>query len=123
MRTVPAEFEQLESQCVLDSNDATEPVNVETVLPDGNRRAVRGIFRGFRGDWLSICTAERIALSTAAAVQYNNALFIGEVLACREMDAAWIIRIKVKRMLTNLQSLMRLRSALLRINQSMRGRI
>lgn len=73
-----------------------------------------GTLRMFGGKALILSTSERIAPSTAVSIEHNDILFVGEVVACdKERDASWKARIKVEHTLTSLESLMRLRSALL----------
>jgi hypothetical protein len=50
---------------------------------------------------------------TAVTVEYNDALFLGEIVACAKMDGLWKVEIKVEQILTGLQSLIALRSRLL----------
>jgi len=96
------------------SNAATGPINIEIVVPDGTRRAISGAFVKFNGQLLVVSTTERISSPMVAAVQYGGLLFLGEVLACFSgTGACWAVRIKVKYTLTGLQSLARLRRAVI----------
>jgi hypothetical protein len=59
-------------------------------------------------------TEERIAVSTALSVEYNDAMFLGEVVVCTPTgDNTWKIEIQIEQILTGLQSLMALRAGLL----------
>lgn len=70
--------------------------------------------RGMQGKRLGVDAAERIATSTAVSVEYNDALFLGEVLKCAPKEnGSWDVEIKVEQILTGLQSLMKLRAHLI----------
>ncbi len=59
-------------------------------------------------------SAERISLSTPVSVEYNDAMFLGEVLHCQATaNGQYHIEIIVEQILTGLQSLMALRDGLL----------
>ncbi len=67
-----------------------------------------------QGKRLKLETTERLAISTPVSVEYNDALFLGEVLACRSEEAGGFqLDIQVEQILTGLQSLMGLRERLL----------
>lgn len=69
------------------------------------------IFQGFAGERLSLVCGHRVPACTALSVEYEDALFLGEVVACTEdVTASWHIEIKVEQILTGLQSLMNLRA-------------
>ena len=70
--------------------------------------------RGMQGKRLGVDAAERIAVSTPVSVEYNDALFLGEVLRCSQSgNGSWDVEIKVEQILTGLQSLMKLRAHLI----------
>ncbi len=70
--------------------------------------------RGMQGKRLGVDAAERIAVSTPVSVEYNDAMFLGEVLRCSQAaNGAWDVEIKVEQILTGLQSLMKLRAHLI----------
>ncbi len=50
---------------------------------------------------------------TTVKVEYDDALFLGEVVVCKENSDSWAFEIKVEQVLSGLQSLMALRSQLL----------
>lgn len=59
-------------------------------------------------------TPERLGISTAVSVEYNDSLFLGEVIGCRSGgEDIWRMDIKVEQILTGLQNLMALRAGLL----------
>ena len=96
------------------SDTAGDPVKIEIVSCDGGRRTIDGAFGPSTSGWLSLRVSERIAPSTAVSVEHDDVLLVGEVAASeQEEDGSWRLRIQVKHKLTNLQSLMLLRSALL----------
>jgi hypothetical protein len=87
---------------------------VEIVSSDGTRRSISSTFVVFRSESLIINTQERLVPSTALSVEHSDVLFIGEMIGPeRGENNSWSRRIKVKHTLNSLQSLMRLRSALL----------
>lgn len=50
---------------------------------------------------------------TAVTVEYNDALFLGEVITCAEVNGLCKVEVKVEQILTGLQSLIALRARLL----------
>ncbi|MBV9405567.1 MAG: hypothetical protein JO211_09510 [Acidobacteriaceae bacterium] len=79
------------------------------------------------GKRLSISTAEALPASTAVSVEYDDRLFLGEVLTCSSAtpaegealraqtaaDPSWTIELKIEQILSGLQSLLALRAHLL----------
>ncbi len=66
------------------------------------------------GKRLNLLSRERLSPATAISVEYNDAMFLGEVLACtQDCSDTWHIEVKVEQILTGLQSLMTLRARLL----------
>ncbi len=61
---------------------------------------------------------ERLPAYKAVTVEYNDALFLGEVVVSAKINDAWKVEIKVEQILTGLQSLVALRSRLLCENES-----
>lgn len=81
---------------------------------DGKKRTVRCSFQGSEGKRLSLQASEPVPVSSAVSVEFNDALFLGEVVACTgPVNKTCDIEIKVEQILTGLQSLMALRSRLL----------
>jgi hypothetical protein len=81
---------------------------------DGKKRSVPCSFRGSEGKRLSLQASEPVAVSSAVSVELNDALFLGEVVACTgAVNKTCDIEIKVEQILSGLQSLMALRSHLL----------
>ncbi len=72
------------------------------------------------GKRLCVEATEAVPVSTALSVEYDDELFLGEVVACAEAGPGetsaapgWKLDIKVEQILTGLQSLMALRARLL----------
>ena len=56
---------------------------------------------------------ERLNISTPISVEYNDAMFLGEVIGCRRENDTWQMIVNVEQILTGLESLMALRAGLL----------
>ena len=66
------------------------------------------------GKRLNLTSRDRLPALTALTVEYGDAMFLGEVVACtHNCDDTWHVEIKVEQILTGLQSLMNLRASLL----------
>ena len=66
------------------------------------------------GKRLFVESPERISMSTPVSVEYNDAMFLGEVVLCKPTgDGNYRVEIFVEQILTGLQSLMALRAGLL----------
>ncbi len=66
------------------------------------------------GKRLNLTSRDRLPALTALTVEYDDAMFLGEVVACtHNCDDTWHVEIKVEQILTGLQSLMNLRASLL----------
>ncbi|MGI9073285.1 MAG: hypothetical protein ACR2JB_18685 [Bryobacteraceae bacterium] len=70
------------------------------------------VFQTFDDKCLTVTTSEQVAISTVVGVEYNNVLFVGEVVRCTLAGEQWAIDIKVAQTLTDLQSLLILRAQL-----------
>lgn len=71
-------------------------------------------FRGVQGNRLTLGVSQRIAPFTTLSVEYDDVLFLGEVVACTQDYAdRWSVEIAIEQMLNGLQSLVTLRSRLL----------
>ena len=66
-----------------------------------------------QGKRLNLDVSSPLLASTPVTVEYNDALFLGEVLICRKTGDSWKAEIKVEQILTGLQSLIALRARLL----------
>ena len=81
---------------------------------DGKKRAVPCSFQGSEGKRLVLQANESVPVSSAVSVEFNDALFLGEVVACAGgVNKGCDIEIEVEQILSGLQSLMALRSHLL----------
>jgi hypothetical protein len=81
--------------------------------PDGTRHRIDCEVQGMQGKRLILTTREYIRESTLVSVEYEDTLFLGEVIVCSGGQDAWAAEIRVEQMLTGLQSLMALRAHLL----------
>lgn len=63
---------------------------------------------------MELIAMERVAPSTPITVEYNDALFLSEVVVCtQDVSGNWHLETKIEQILTGLQSLMNLRANLL----------
>jgi hypothetical protein len=80
----------------------------------GERHSIPCVFQSMEGKRLNLVSRDRLAASTVISVEYNDAMFLGEVLACtQDCKDTWHTEVKVEQILTGLQSLMNLRARLL----------
>jgi hypothetical protein len=79
----------------------------------GSPQAISCLYEEMRGKRLILETSAPLPVSTAVTVEYNDALFLGEVMICAGINGLWKVQIKVEQILTGLQSLIALRSRLL----------
>ncbi|MGI8962035.1 MAG: hypothetical protein ACR2IV_20215 [Bryobacteraceae bacterium] len=97
------------------ANDAPSAV-IQLASPDadGRKRTVPCSFQGSEGKRLVLHANEPVPISSAVSVEFNDALFLGEVVACTGgVNRSCNIEIKIEQILSGLQSLMALRSHLL----------
>ena len=71
------------------------------------------MFFGLEGKRLTVEAAEPIAVSSVISVEYEDSMFLGEVIACTQNEDGYHLEIKVEQILNGLQSLMALRARLL----------
>jgi hypothetical protein len=94
--------------------DLPNSATIQISTANGARQSVPCCFDGLDGKRLNLTSRERITSCTAVSVEYDDAMFLGEVLACtHNVDDSWHLEIKVEQVLTGLQSLMNLRARLL----------
>ncbi len=79
----------------------------------GSKRSIACTFNGMQGKRLALEAVEPVPACTAVSVEYEDALFLGEVVSCVPKDAVWALELKVEQILSGLQSLMALRARLL----------
>lgn len=87
--------------------------SIEVIAADGSRRVICGDFQAYDSRRLILTTDEPLLLDVAVSVQHEDVLFLGEVLSCGPAADSFRITVRVKHMLTSLQSLARLREQLL----------
>ncbi len=81
-----------------------------------------GAFTSFTTRYLTLTAGELIRASLAVSVEYNDILFVGEVIACcEESSNCFEIQIDVEHTLTGLQSLLKLNAELLGAQQLSTG--
>ena len=78
------------------------------------KRAIPCTYLSRAGNRLALEACERIACSSPVSIEYNDAMFLGEVVhAVRSEDETWILDIRVEHVLRGLKDLVKLRSQLL----------
>ena len=87
-------------------------MQVPSPAADGSKERIPCNFNGMSGKRLSLEIDEAVAVSTAISVEYEDALFLGEVVGCARSDQGWSVQVQVEQILTGLQSLMALRAHL-----------
>jgi hypothetical protein len=80
---------------------------------DGSKHQIPCTFESITGKRMVLESPERLGISTAISVEYNDAMFLGEVIGCRRENDTWQMIVNVEQILTGLQSLMALRAGLL----------
>lgn len=66
------------------------------------------------GTRLSLISPERVTLSSAVSVEYDDSMLLCEVMACtQDCEQRWHLEMQVEQILTGLQSLVTLRERLL----------
>jgi len=89
-------------------------IQVASSVHAGQRDSIPCKFDGIQGKRAQIVSQQRLPISTAITVEYNDTMLLGEVVACtRNVDDMWHIEVRVEQVLTGLQSLMTLRARLL----------
>jgi hypothetical protein len=97
-------------------DDHPHPATIQ--VPNGEANGAKlhvpSTFAGMEGKRLILESPERISMSTPVSVEYNDAMFLGEVMLCKPSgDGNFRVEIYVEQILTGLQSLMALRAGLL----------
>ncbi len=89
-------------------------IQIPTGEANGAKLSVPATVLGMEGKRLLLESSGRISMSTPVSVEYNDAMFLGEVMLCQAIgDGYFRVEIFVEQILTGLQSLMRLRDGLL----------
>lgn len=71
------------------------------------------LFGEVKGKRLVLQSESAVVSGMTVTVEYEDALFLGEVITCKQEAEAFALEIKVEQVLSGLQSLMALRSQLL----------
>jgi hypothetical protein len=89
-------------------------LKIPTGEANGSKHEIPCTFESMDGKTLRVEAPERLSISAPVSVEYGDAMFLGEVVACqRGTDANFELTIKVGQILTGLQSLCLLRTQLL----------
>ena len=89
-------------------------LNLPFAEEGGQKQSIACLFSGIEGKRLTIELKERAPVFAAVSVEYNDALFLGEVISSQPgANGCWRAEVKVEQVLTGLQSLMNLRVQLL----------
>lgn len=92
----------------------TAVLQIATGSPDGSKRLVPCELSAKEGRRLALTSRERVAVLTPVTLEYNDALFLGEIVACEANGSGrFDISIKIEQILTGLESLITLRERLL----------
>lgn len=87
---------------------------MQIAAADGDKREIACRVYSAGGNRMELLTAERVAPFTPIAVEYDDALFLTEVVACTQaISGEWHLEMRIEQILTGLQSLMNLRANLL----------
>jgi hypothetical protein len=98
---------------VTPNSDKSGTLEVQPEHGTGERRSLPIVFQTFANKCLTLSTSEALGLSTAVGVEYNDVLFVGEVMSCTAgVGDQWQVEIKVAQTLSGLQSLLMLRAEL-----------
>jgi len=84
----------------------------------GISQSIPCLYKEIQGKRLYLEAGQTLPTSQAVTVEYNDALFLGEVVFCANINQSCKIEIKVEQVLSGLQGLMALRSRLLCENVS-----
>ena len=96
-------------------SDAGRPARLQLPAsgPHGQKRTLTCEVEGMEGKRLILSTSEFIHESTVVSVEYEDTLFLGEVVICFGGPQGWTTEMRVDQILTGLQSLMALRAHLM----------
>ncbi len=97
-----------------DYSHGTATIQIPTGDANGSKLQIPCSFSGMDGKRLILEAPERVSMSTPVSVEYNDAMFLGEVMLCKQdRPEAYRVEIHVEQILTGLQSLIALRAGLL----------
>ena len=95
------------------NSDKSATLEIQPAHGSGERRKLPIVFQTFANKCLTLSTSEALGLSTAVGVEYNDVLFVGEVVRCTAgVGEQWRVEVKVAQTLSGLQSLLMLRAQL-----------
>ena len=95
------------------SSSTSAVIQMATSELDGTKRRIPCSFRKFENKQLILESEESLPFGCAISVEYNDALFLGEVIGSARLNGTWDVNVRVGSVLTGLQSLMILRDRLL----------
>ena len=88
-------------------------IQIPAADPVRGKRSLPSQFVDLSGKRLTLTAGEPVRRSTVVSVEYEDSMFLGEVLTCVGTENSWTIEIKVEQVLNGLQSLIALRARLL----------
>ncbi len=88
-------------------------IQLATSELDGSKRRIPCVFRSFENKRLVLESAEALPFGCALSVEFNDALFLGEIVGSCRLNGSYDLTVRVGSVLTGLQSLMILRDRLL----------
>jgi len=88
-------------------------IQISSAEPNGAKRSISCMFQGMHGKRLTLETSESLSSSKVVSVEYDDSLFLGEVVSCVGSENSWSVEVKIEQVLNGLQSLLALRSRLL----------
>ncbi len=97
------------------TSDQKGPAVLKVPGPNGQgpKRTIECELQGMQGKRLAISAAEGVRESTLVSIEYEDTLFLGEVVVCSASEQTWKLEVRIEQMLNGLQSLMTLRAHLL----------
>ncbi len=97
------------------STNSSIPATIQLATSeiDGSKRRIPCSFRKFENKCLFLEVSQALPFGCALSVEYDDALFLGEVIGSHRVNGTWNIDIQVTSVLSGLQSLMILRERLL----------
>ena len=89
-------------------------IKLLSLAESGADHSFSGQFQSFEQKRLVFTAHQLRPVSSAVSLEYNNVLFVGEVLACQaEAQNTWKVLVQVQPLLNGLESLLHLRQQLL----------
>ena len=88
-------------------------IQLATSELDGSKRRIPCVFRSFENKRLMLESEEALPFGCTLSVEFNDALFLGEIISSARLNGTYDLTVRVGSVLTGLQSLMILRDRLL----------